>query len=128
MLPLLRHNVARNAVAAEVRELRWGETPLDGLTPDVVLGADLTYDVDDVALLQRVVGHFLGGGGEREFVLAYGEERYVAGVFLESMRQAGYRIEHYDSAGLIEAALDEATRRKCIVSEWTIKIAKITKL
>ncbi|MDP2435085.1 MAG: hypothetical protein Q8P67_05035, partial [archaeon] len=133
VLPLLRHNLQLNGLSSDptaVAELTWGSTALTGWRADLLLGADLTYELEDIPLLMGVISHFCSPrpeGSGASFILAYGEERYVTGVFFEQLAAEGYSISHLDAAGLLQAAYDSPRLRELVVSDWTIKIAQISR-
>jgi predicted nicotinamide N-methyase len=94
LLQLIRHNVEKNVEDTKnvhIEALCWGfENPF-GEPFDIVLGADLTYDLEDIPL---IVGQLKCLCNFKSTVLlAYGKQRYAMQFFFEEARKY-FEIEH----------------------------------
>ncbi|PRP85080.1 hypothetical protein PROFUN_07264 [Planoprotostelium fungivorum] len=98
LLPLLRYNVQQNSVHyphvmknTTVDELLWGDDTPAWSKSDIIIGADLTYDFEDLPLLIRTMSSVLLPGGR--VYLAYGEERAAVPSFFEQMKESGFVLK-----------------------------------
>ena len=105
LLKLIQLNVDDNTTDkleirknVSVQELFWGSDITDSIIKDqfdIVLGADLTYDLEDIPILLHTMnqllkrGEFQSSGNEHVpsntsvILLAYGKERYAMTSFFE---------------------------------------------
>lgn len=96
LLPLIDHNIRKNLNEQErarirTSELLWGTGNPFGKGFDLVLGADLTYDFEDLPpLVETFSALSCSDAGENkstEILLAYGKERAAIEPFLEQVRR-----------------------------------------
>eukprot|EP01119_Soliformovum_irregulare_P018722 TRINITY_DN5794_c1_g3_i2.p2 TRINITY_DN5794_c1_g3~~TRINITY_DN5794_c1_g3_i2.p2 ORF type:complete len:104 (-),score=26.23 TRINITY_DN5794_c1_g3_i2:127-438(-) len=96
-----------------IRELLWGSDLPDQETFDVILGADLTYDFDDLPIListLRNVSH-----ATSRVYIAYGVERAATETFLEMAR------EHFEVTSVPDSSIRQNE------NTYTINVAMMQK-
>eukprot|EP01116_Phalansterium_solitarium_P023062 TRINITY_DN7882_c0_g1_i1.p1 TRINITY_DN7882_c0_g1~~TRINITY_DN7882_c0_g1_i1.p1 ORF type:complete len:249 (-),score=5.17 TRINITY_DN7882_c0_g1_i1:75-776(-) len=103
LLGLLSHNLEANVSSQEVKsrfhtaELLWGTGNPFGAAFDIILGADLTYDFEDLPVL---VSTLVDLSSETSAIfIAYGKERAAAPTFLELAAQH-FELHHVNDAEL----------------------------
>lgn len=115
LLPLLNLNVTQNMdlikskrgqsgwTEPKVEELFWGTGNPFGHNFDIVLGSDLTYDLDILPILLSTMAALCEPAkeGEKggEVILSYGRHRSVVPTFLE-MAAEHFDITHVDKKHL----------------------------
>lgn len=83
LLPLIEYNIKHNLTESQqknmtVDELFWGtESEYAKQHFDVIIGADLTYDFEDLPALIKTMTHLTEINQNAEIFLAYGKERAV---------------------------------------------------
>lgn len=103
MLPLLQHNVAQNTTTlanaqVNVAELLWGTGNPFNTKFDVIIGSDLTYDAEILAILLQTMADLCNPQGG-QVILAYGRHRAVIEMFFELARER-FVITHVDKKDL----------------------------
>lgn len=111
LLPIIQHNVAScsknntnfNSRRIVIAPLVWGTADVQSFQCDVVIGADLTYDLEALPPLIDTVRTLCNGdggtGAKKRFVLAFSKERYATTVFLPLLAEH-FDVEHVEGCVL----------------------------
>mmetsp|Transcript_14230 Transcript_14230/g.36380 ORF Transcript_14230/g.36380 Transcript_14230/m.36380 type:complete len:247 (-) Transcript_14230:182-922(-) len=131
LIPLIRHNVdtlVEESLRKDVKvtEYLWGSPAVDGFKFDVVFGADLTYDFEDLPCLidsfKKLTYSYEEGvsrGFQSEIYIAYGKERAAASRFLDACREADFNVEHIPPADIVVEDIENP--------DYTLDIVKLTR-
>jgi len=117
LLKLIQHNVDKNIPELKdkvtIAELVWGTGQLPSTAPfDIILAADLTYDMDDLPIL---VKQLLDLSTDDSVVfLAYGKERAAMVPFFAQAEQV-FSLEHVPDEQLIRDDNDDPLSTIAIV-------------
>jgi len=107
LLNLIKYNIQKNISdpcvleRIEVCELIWGNgNPFSSTEFDVIFGADLTYDFEDLPGLISTLNSL--AGMKSQVILAYGKEREATSTFLKMVCEKYFDIENH----ITESELD----------------------
>eukprot|EP01098_Paradermamoeba_levis_P012844 TRINITY_DN5710_c0_g1_i1.p1 TRINITY_DN5710_c0_g1~~TRINITY_DN5710_c0_g1_i1.p1 ORF type:complete len:239 (-),score=81.95 TRINITY_DN5710_c0_g1_i1:114-830(-) len=120
LIPLLNHNISLNRqtnqspLKAKADVLMWGSGNPFGHPFDVILGADLTYEYEDLPLLLSSIEQL--SDHNTVTYIAYGEERAVIGNFFKLLEEK-FEYEKVSPSLIVEEGTpnDIATTTPAIV-------------
>eukprot|EP01112_Ceratiomyxa_fruticulosa_P018061 TRINITY_DN5726_c0_g2_i1.p1 TRINITY_DN5726_c0_g2~~TRINITY_DN5726_c0_g2_i1.p1 ORF type:complete len:131 (-),score=30.86 TRINITY_DN5726_c0_g2_i1:101-493(-) len=122
LIDLITHNLEKNTVGKLVHgsaaPFLWGSPNNFGRDFDIILAADLTYEIEDIPVL---INTFLSlSNNNTQIWLAYGKERFAMGAFFDQVQKFFYKVEKVPTHQLILDDVDFPIS--------TIEIVKLRKI